>query len=76
VKFTALDAVDLGFRTFLIEDACRGVNLQPGDVRRAIEEMRQMGTSLAEANSLWIDTDEPPAFGGLEGSESDRKSQA
>ena len=32
VKFTALDARQLGFKTHLIEDACRGVNLKPGDV--------------------------------------------
>jgi nicotinamidase/pyrazinamidase len=29
VKFTALDAVGLGFRTHLIADACRGVELSP-----------------------------------------------
>ena len=41
VKFSALDAVKLGFRTHLIEDACRGVNLHPEDVEQAIEEMRK-----------------------------------
>jgi len=46
VKFTALDAVDLGFKTCVIEDACRGVNLQPGDVERAIEEMRAKGVEV------------------------------
>ena len=43
VKATALDAVGLGFKTYLVEDACRGVELRPGDVRRAIDEMRQQG---------------------------------
>ncbi len=43
VKFTALDAVSLGFRTHLIADGCRGVNLNPEDVGRAVEEMRQKG---------------------------------
>jgi len=33
VKFTALDARHLGFETFLIEDAARGVDLNPGDRR-------------------------------------------
>lgn len=47
VKFTALDAVRLGFRTTLIEDACRGVNLKPGDVRQAIDEMRAAGIRVA-----------------------------
>ncbi len=43
VKFTAVDAVDLGFETILIENGCRGVNLQPGDVDRAIDDLRTAG---------------------------------
>jgi len=46
VKFTALDAVKLGFRTYLIEDACRGVNIGPDDVKNAIEEMRAAGIQI------------------------------
>jgi nicotinamidase/pyrazinamidase len=38
VKFTALDAVQFGFRTHLVEDACRGVNIHPDDVKNAITE--------------------------------------
>jgi len=40
VKFTALDAASLGFRTYLILDGCRGVNLEPNDTQRAVEEMK------------------------------------
>jgi nicotinamidase/pyrazinamidase len=43
VKFTALDAVELGFKTCLIEDACRGVNLNAGDVDAALDECRRAG---------------------------------
>lgn len=43
VKFTALDALKEGFKTVIIKDACRGVNLQEGDVERAMEEVRQAG---------------------------------
>lgn len=43
VKFTALDAVREGFRVTLIESACRGVNLQPGDAAAAVEEMSAAG---------------------------------
>lgn len=43
VRFTALDAVQLGFRTTLVEDGCRGVNLAPDDSAKAIEEMRRAG---------------------------------
>src|SRR6267378_2531986 len=38
VKFTALDAAQLGFKTYFIEDASRGVNLQPEDVKNAVAE--------------------------------------
>lgn len=46
VKFTALDARTLGFNVFLVEDACRGVDLKPGDVARAIEEMKDAGVTI------------------------------
>jgi len=52
VKFTALDAVGLGFKTYLIEDACRGVELRPGDVERAIEEMRKRGVVVIRVEAL------------------------
>jgi nicotinamidase/pyrazinamidase len=46
VRATALDAASLGFETHLLEDACRGVELRPGDVRRAIDEMRAGGVII------------------------------
>lgn len=52
VKFTALDAVALGFRTWLVLDACRGVNLKPGDVDRAIEEMQAADVRVIHARQL------------------------
>lgn len=47
VKFTALDAIDEGFHATLALDACRGVNLRPGDVEQAILEMKQRGVVFA-----------------------------
>ncbi len=43
VRATAMDAARWGFKTLLIEDACRGVELQPGDCARAIAEMERVG---------------------------------
>ncbi len=43
VKFTALDALSLGFRTHVVLDGCRGVNLNPTDAQRAVEEMKAAG---------------------------------
>ncbi len=52
VKFSALDAQSLGFKTFLIQDGCRGVNLQPGDSEKALEEMKAAGVNLISAQQL------------------------
>jgi nicotinamidase/pyrazinamidase len=52
VKFTALDAISLGFRVYVIEDACRGVNLNPGDVAQAINEMREAGVQLTSSDEI------------------------
>jgi nicotinamidase/pyrazinamidase len=52
VKFTALDAVGLGFKTYLIKDACRGVNLEQDDADRAIEELQLKGVGIINANDL------------------------
>lgn len=51
-KFTALDAVSLGFKTHLVEDACRGVNLRPDDVKNAIKEMKRAGVAIVQSADL------------------------
>lgn len=43
VKATVLDALELGFRVVVLEDAIRGVDVNPGDSKRAIQEMRSRG---------------------------------
>ena len=52
VKFTALDAVQMGFKAYLIEDASRGVNLCPDDVKNAIEEMKRAGIAVVQSLDL------------------------
>ena len=39
VKNTVLDALKSGFETALLTDAVRGVELNPGDSEKAVEEM-------------------------------------
>jgi nicotinamidase/pyrazinamidase len=46
VKYTALDAAELGFETHVIADACRGVLLEPDDVEKAVAEMRAAGVTM------------------------------
>jgi nicotinamidase/pyrazinamidase len=52
VKFTALDAVQFGFKTWLVEDASRGVNLRPNDVKNAIAEMKRAGIVVVQSIDL------------------------
>ena len=52
VKFTALDARQLGWETVLIEDGCRGVELQSGDVASAIGEMAAAGVRITQSESI------------------------
>ena len=52
VKFTALDAAQMGFTTHFIEDASRGVNLRPDDVAKAIEEMKHAGIAVRQSADL------------------------
>jgi nicotinamidase/pyrazinamidase len=47
VKNTVLDALQAGFEVTVVEDAIRGVEVEPGDSQRALEEMRRAGAVLA-----------------------------
>jgi len=52
VKATALDAVKHGFETTVLEDAIRGVEVQPGDCARALEEMKRAGIRVLRTEDL------------------------
>ena len=52
VKATAFDALQLGFNVTLIEDACRGVNLGPGDVAIAIKDMQAGGVKVVQSDAF------------------------
>jgi nicotinamidase/pyrazinamidase len=51
VKATALDGARLGFKTTVLLDAIRAVDLKPGDGDRAIDDMRAAGVALAQTRS-------------------------
>jgi len=46
VKATALDAMDLGYKTILLTTGIRGVELHAGDCQRAIDEMNMAGVLI------------------------------
>ncbi len=52
VKYSALDARQLGFNTHVILDGCRGIGLEPGDVDRALDEMKGVGATLLQSREL------------------------
>ena len=52
VKYSALDARQLGLNTHVIVDGCRGINLEPGDIDRALDEMKRAGTTILKSSDL------------------------
>ena len=52
VKYSALDARQLGLNKNVIVDGCRGIELEPGDIDRALDEMKRAGAILLESPEL------------------------
>ena len=52
VKFTALDAVSLGFKTYLITDATKAVNVNSADGEMALEELKKAGVILIDSKTI------------------------
>ncbi|MGC1322869.1 MAG: bifunctional nicotinamidase/pyrazinamidase [Candidatus Udaeobacter sp.] len=52
VKYSALDARQLGLNTNVIVDGCRGIELEPGDIDRALDEMKRAGAVLLKSIDL------------------------
>jgi nicotinamidase/pyrazinamidase len=52
VKYSTLDARELGLNTHVILDGCRGIDLEPGDIGRALDEMKRAGAILLKSIEL------------------------
>ena len=52
VKYSTLDAGQLGLNTYVIVDGCRGIELEAGDIERAIDEMKRVGAVLLQSSEL------------------------
>lgn len=52
VKYSVFDALELGFRCFVIVDACRGVNLNRDDSDKALQEMKERGAILIDSKQI------------------------
>lgn len=51
VKWSALDAIESGFKTYVIEDAVKGIDLD-NSVELAINEMKQAGVEFIQSDAL------------------------
>jgi nicotinamidase/pyrazinamidase len=49
VFYSAMDAVNLGFQSMVVEDACRGIDSPAGSLHVRLEEMRKAGIRLLQA---------------------------
>jgi nicotinamidase/pyrazinamidase len=52
VYFTVKDALGLGYETFLITDATRGVNMNEDDTSKALEDMEKKGSALITSDQI------------------------
>ena len=52
VKFTATDAIELGYKTHLILDGTRAVNLEPNDGEKAVNFLESLGVTVIESSII------------------------
>ena len=52
VKYSALDARQLGLNTHVILDGCRGIELTPGDIDHALDEIQRAGATILKSGDL------------------------
>lgn len=52
VKFTVLDGLSEGFKTHLITDATKAVNLRPDDFEKSLQEMSTAGAILVSSGDI------------------------
>jgi nicotinamidase/pyrazinamidase len=53
VKWTVLDALQCGYKTTLLVDAIKGVNIKPGDSEAALDEMFRLGVQKTTFEKLY-----------------------
>lgn len=52
VKFSCFDAIDDGFKVYLIENGCRGVNIEKNDIENAVFAMEEHGVRLIHSEEI------------------------
>jgi nicotinamidase/pyrazinamidase len=54
VYFSAKDALNLGFETYMIEDATRGLDQPPGGLQKKMTELTEHGLHLIRSGELMV----------------------
>lgn len=52
VKYSVLDAIQLGFEPWVIVDACKGINVNANDTKHAFETMQAAGAQFTSFNDV------------------------
>ena len=52
VYYSAVDAINLGYTVILPLDTVKGVNLPPGSVEKALNELEKLGAKLIESGEI------------------------
>ncbi|MDR2084850.1 MAG: nicotinamidase [Bacteroidales bacterium] len=52
VKYSALDAISLGYKTYLIADLTKPVNVKPNDYEKALQTMKKAGVKIISSDNL------------------------
>ncbi len=52
VYYSVIDAVELGYTVHVIIDACRGIDLKPGDIEAAVSKMQELGVELVTTEQV------------------------
>jgi nicotinamidase/pyrazinamidase len=52
VLYSVLDARKLGFKTYVIQDGCFGIEEKPGDIEKAFQEMKNSGATIIKSEEL------------------------
>lgn len=52
VKYSCMDGINLGYSVNIVIDGCRGIDLNPGDIDRAVEEMVSAGAVVVKSEDI------------------------
>ena len=52
VYYTAMDSVNYGFHTFVILDACKGIDIPEGSISKSINNMKNNGIKIKNTDEL------------------------